>query len=156
WAMSTKEDTRGIITAGTEPQLKTKTWPEIGKWFRLAINAHWFTVEAASIFSNQDGHKDSWRFDRVTWNKARTEAFAGLHNEGKRIVVVFDEASQIDDVIWEVTDGALTDSNTDILYCVFGNPTRNSGAFRRCFGSDRALWSQGNPLQIDSREVEGV
>jgi len=156
WAMSTKEDTRGIITAGTEPQLKTKTWPEIGKWFRLAINAHWFTVEATSIFSNQEGHKDSWRFDRVTWNKARTEAFAGLHNEGKRIVVVFDEASQIDDVIWEVTDGALTDSNTDILYCVFGNPTRNSGAFRRCFGSDRALWSQGNPLQIDSREVEGV
>ena len=156
WAMSTKEDTRGIITAGTEPQLKTKTWPEITKWFKLAINSHWFTVEATSIYSNQDGRRDSWRFDRVTWNKARTEAFAGLHNEGKRIIIVFDEASQIDDVIWEVTDGALTDANTDIIYCVFGNPTRNSGAFRRCFGSERSTWSQGNPIQIDSREVEGV
>lgn len=156
WAMSTKEDTRGIITAGTEPQLKTKTWPEISKWFRLAINSHWFTVEATSIYSNEAGHKDSWRFDRVTWNKARTEAFAGLHNEGKRIVVIFDEASQIDDVIWEVTDGALTDENTDIIYCVFGNPTRNSGAFRRCFGSERGRWSEGTPLQIDARQVEGT
>lgn len=156
WAMSTKEDTRGIITAGTEPQLKTKTWPEISKWFRLAINAHWFTVEATSIYSNQVGHKDSWRFDRVTWNKARTEAFAGLHNEGKRIIVVFDEASQIDDVIWEVTDGALTDENTDIIFCAFGNPTRNTGAFRRCFGSSRDRWSEGEPMQIDSRDVEGT
>lgn len=156
WAMSTKEDTRGIITAGTEPQLKTKTWPEISKWFRLAINSHWFTVEATSIYSNQKGRKDSWRFDRVTWNKSRTEAFAGLHNEGKRIIVVFDEASQIDDVIWEVTDGALTDENTDIIFCAFGNPTRNTGAFRRCFGASRGRWSGGSPMQIDSRKVEGT
>lgn len=156
WAMSTMGDTKGIITAGTEAQLKTKTWPEITKWFRMMLNAHWFTVEETSIYSNAPGHKATWRFDRVTWNKTQPEAFAGLHNEGRRIVVFFDEASQIDDKIWEVTDGALTDENTEIIFCVFGNPTRNTGAFRRCFGAERHRWSRGEPLQIDSRTVEGT
>lgn len=154
WAMCTKEDTRGVITAGTEPQLKTKTWPEISKWFKMLICSHWFTVTATSIFSTMKGHEESWSFDRVAWNKTRTEAFAGLHNLGKRIIVIFDEASQIDDMIYEVTDGTLTDQYTEILWCVFGNPTRNTGAFRKCFGSDRGLWSRGQPLQIDSRTVE--
>src|SRR5712672_623253 len=31
WAISTFEDTRGVITANTETQLKTKTWAELGK-----------------------------------------------------------------------------------------------------------------------------
>ena len=68
----------------------------------------------------------------AVWNKNNTEAFAGLHNQGKRIVVVFDEASAIDDTIWEVTEGALTDSDTEILWLAFGNPTRNTGRFD-CF-----------------------
>lgn len=156
WAMSTMEDTKGIITAGTEPQLKTKTWPEVCKWFNMLICGHWFTVEATSIVSKMKGHDQTWRFDRVTWNKSRTEAFAGLHNDGKRIIIIFDEASQIDDEIYNVTGGALTDEYTQILWIVFGNPTRNTGAFRRCFGSDRDLWSEGGPQQIDSRTVEGT
>lgn len=155
WGMSTKVGTRGIITAGTETQLKTKTWVEIRKWFRMSVNAHWFNVEETSIQSVNPECKD-WRFDRVTWNKSQPEAFAGLHNEGKRILIFFDEASQIDDVIWEVTGGALTDENTDIIWAVFGNPTRNNGAFYRCFASDRNMWSEGHPEQIDSRMVEGT
>ncbi|HEV3028781.1 MAG TPA: terminase [Planctomycetota bacterium] len=156
WAMSTMEDTRGIITAGTDPQLKTKTWPEVCKWFNMLICAHWFSVEAMSITSKQNGHEETWRFDRVTWNKSRTEAFAGLHNEGKRLLIIFDEASQIDDMIYEVTEGALTDEYTEIIWAVFGNPTRNTGAFRRCFGAQRAMWGRGKPLQIDARTVEGT
>jgi hypothetical protein len=32
----------------------------------------------------------------VTWSVNNTEAFAGLHNQGKRIILIFDEASGID------------------------------------------------------------
>src|SRR5688572_10198449 len=35
WGVSTFEDTKGIVTANTETQLKTKTWAELGKWFHL-------------------------------------------------------------------------------------------------------------------------
>jgi hypothetical protein len=76
-----------------------------------------------------------------------------MHNKGKRILVIFDEASAIPDAIWEVTEGALTDEDTEIIWVAFGNPTRNTGRFRQCFGRLRHRW--GNQ-QIDSREVEGT
>ncbi|OJW19355.1 MAG: terminase, partial [Sphingopyxis sp. 65-8] len=77
----------------------------------------------------------------------------GLHNEGKRIVVIYDEASGIADKVWEVTLGALTDADTEIIWIAFGNPTLNTGEFRQCFGKNRNLW---HTAQIDSRTVEGT
>lgn len=40
WALCTCPDTKAVITANTEPQLRTKTFPEISKWFRLLICSH--------------------------------------------------------------------------------------------------------------------
>jgi hypothetical protein len=150
WAMSTHEDTRGVVTANTENQLRTKTWAELSKWHRLCICRHWFRLTATALFSVQPSHEKTWRIDAVPWSESNTEAFAGLHNEGKRIIVVFDEASAIPDVIWETTEGALTDANTEILWFAFGNPTRNTGRFRECFGRLRHRWVTE---QIDSRSV---
>lgn len=153
WAMSTSLDCHGIITAGTQPQLKNKIIPEIFKWHRMAINSHWFEMTATSMFSKDPQHALTWRTDITPWNKNRPEAFAGLHNEGKRLIIVYDEASQIDQSIWETTMGALTDENTEIIWLVFGNGTRNTGAFRECFGKQKSTW---NGLCIDARQVEGT
>src|SRR5690606_38633063 len=89
----------------------------------------------------------------VPWSERNTEAFAGLHNAGKRIIVIFDEASAIPDIIWETTEGALTDVDTEILWFVFGNPTRNTGRFRDCFdgGKFAHRWRQ---QKVDSRQVQ--
>jgi hypothetical protein len=35
WSMTTFEDTKGVVTANTEVQLRTKTWAELSKWYRL-------------------------------------------------------------------------------------------------------------------------
>lgn len=153
WALDTCPNTRVIITANTEGQLLTKTSPEIAKWAGLAITAKWFKPNATSLVSQMQGHEKLWRCDLVTWSKDNTEAFAGLHNQGSRIVVIYDEASGIDDKVWEVTLGALTDEDTEIIWLAFGNPTKNTGAFRECFGKQRNLW---HTLQIDSRDVEGT
>lgn len=153
WGMSTMPDTKVIVTANTKTQLRTKTWPEIGKWFRLGINSHWFVNNAESIHSVQNGRDKSWRADAVTWSEHNTEAFAGLHNKKKRIIVIFDEASSIADKVWEVTEGALTDEETEIIWIAFGNPTRNTGAFRECFRKNKHRWKA---RQIDSRTVEGT
>ena len=155
WAMSTKEDTRVILTAGTDAQLKTKTWPEMNKWFNMCITAHWFTFEETSVYSRDPDRARSWSMDRVTWNARRPEAFAGAHNAGKRLLLMFDEASQIDDVIWETTEGALTDQYTEIIWYAFGNPTRREGAFFRIFNADKDMWSNGAPQQINAEDVEG-
>lgn len=153
WGLSTCDDCKIILTANTDTQLRTKTWPEIGKWFRLALNSHWWSVEAESISIKDAKHRMTWRCDRIPWTENNTEAFAGLHNQGKRIIVIFDEASAIADKIWEVVEGALTDENTEIIWLAFGNPTRTEGRFRECFGKYRHRW---RTFQIDSRQVEGT
>ena len=153
WGLDTCVDTRIVVTANTEGQLLTKTSPEIAKWCRMAITADWFRINATSIVSTMPGRDKSWRADLVTWSENNTEAFAGLHNQGKRLIVVFDEGSGISDKVWEVTLGALTDADTEIIWLAFGNPTLNTGAFRECFGKQRNLWKT---RAIDSRTVEGT
>lgn len=153
WALSTKENTRGVVTANTDTQLRTKTWPEVTKWWNLSINKHWFVCTATSIYSSDSACEKAWRIDAIPWSDHNTEAFAGLHNKGYRILFIFDEASAIADAIWEVTQGALKDEDTEMIWAVFGNPTRNTGRFRECFGRLSHRW---NHRQIDSRTVEGV
>jgi hypothetical protein len=151
WAMATCEDTRIVVTANTEKQLRTKTWPELAKWLRLSMIGHWFSVQGMSIYSV--GRALAWRADATPWSEHNTEAFAGLHNKGKRLVVIYDESSKIADKVWEVTDGALTDEDTEIIWIAFGNPTQSTGRFRECFRKFRHLWKT---RQIDSRTVEGT
>lgn len=148
WAMATCPNTRGVVTAGTEGQLSTKTQPEVAKWARMMICAHWFECTATKIYAKD--HPESWRLDFVPWNESNPEAFAGLHNLGRRILVLIDEASQVARIIWETIRGALTDKDTEILFFAFGNPTRNSGEFFECFGKNKHRWIT---RQIDSRTV---
>lgn len=152
WAFSTAPDTRGVVTANTETQLKTKTWAEAGKWFNLFIAREHFILTATALLSKDPTRERTWRIDQVTWSEKNTEAFAGLHNKGKRILLIMDEASAIPDAIWEVAEGALTDSNTEIIWLAFGNPTRSMGRFRECFAGGRFA-SQWGSKAIDSREV---
>ena len=151
WGVSTFEDTRIIVTANTETQLKTKTWPELKKWHRLCITSHWFKYNATSLHAIDDNHKETWRADMIPWSEHNSEAFAGLHNKGKRIVLIFDEASAIPDIIWEVSEGALVDADTEIMWFAFGNPTMNSGRFKECFGKFKHRWIH---KQIDSRSAK--
>lgn len=153
WALSTCEDTKVVITANTDTQLRTKTAPEVGKWQRLSITSHWLDVQATSVAARDKDHAKTWRADFVPWSEHNTEAFAGLHNKGKRIVLIFDEASAIADKVWEVAEGALTDEGTEIIWIAFGNPTRNVGRFRECFRRFKHRWKA---RQIDSRTVEGT
>ena len=154
WAFCTFPDTRGVITANTETQLKTKTWSEVGKWYNLCWFARdHFTLTATALFSKDPDRERTWRIDMIPWSEKNPAAFAGLHNQGKRILLIFDEASEIADIIWETAEGALTDNDTEILWLVFGNPTRNSGRFKECFdgGRHEAFWTH---RQIDSHTVK--
>lgn len=153
WGLDTCTNTKILCTSNTDTQLKTKTVPEITKWVKCSITHDWFIPTATAIYSSEQDNQKSWRCDFTPWSKDNTEAFAGLHNEGSRIIVIFDEASAIDSKVWEVTEGALTDENTEIIWLAFGNPTRNIGRFRECFRRYKKYWITRN---IDSREVEGT
>jgi hypothetical protein len=151
--MVTVPDTRGVVTANTESQLRTKTWAELAKWHQLLPAAIREANELTATALIAKGSPQTWRIDAVPWSATNTEAFAGLHNAGKRVLVVYDEASAIDDKIWEVTEGALTDENTEIVWVVCGNPTRATGRFADCHGRFRHRW---RARTVDAREVPGT
>jgi len=151
WAVDTWVDARVVITANTEQQVITKTSPEVSKWHRMAITRDWFDIATMKISSKE--RPTSWRADFVTWSANNTEAFAGLHNVGRIIVIVTDESSSIDDKVAQVIQGALTDEGTVLVWLALGNPTRNTGWFRECFGRYRQRWYT---LQLDARTVEGT
>lgn len=155
WALETFEMARGVVTANTDTQLRTKTWPEVTKWHDTSLVTKlapgMFKATATALHHSK--HERTWRIDAVPWSEHNTEAFAGLHNKGKRVAVLMDEASAIADKVWEVTEGALTDEQTEIIWAVKGNPTRTNGRFRECFGRQAHRW---HGKQIDSRTVEGT
>ena len=152
WATSTMEDTKGIVTANTETQLKTKTWAELGKWFHLFIAKDLFKLSATALYSRDPDHERTWRVDMVPWSEHNVVAFQGLHNEGKRLFMIFDEASGIADGIWDAGDGCMTDANTQRLWFVFGNPNLPKGRFKECFpgGREARRW---HSRKVDSRDV---
>lgn len=152
WAMK-MPDTKIVVTASTDKQLRTKTWPEVERWQKLSLTKDWFKVTATSVASLDPEHERTWRADAIAWNEEDVESFAGLHNKGKRIILIFDEASAISDKIWEVAEGAMTDEDTQIIWLAFGNPTRNNGRFRECFGRFKHRWITH---QINSQDVEGT
>src|SRR4029453_899517 len=90
--------------------------------------------------------------DAITWSEQNTEAIAGLHNKGRRAFALLDEASAIPDAVWETIEGALTDADTELLWAVFGNPTRNTARFRECFAGGRFA-HRWKAEQVDSRSV---
>lgn len=145
WFISTRPHPQIVVTANTKGQLETKTWRELSKWQKLAINSHWFEWTATKFYLK--AHPETWFAACVPWSKERSEAFAGTHED--HVLVVFDEASLIDDSIWEVAEGAMTTKGA--FWVCFGNPTRNTGRFRECFGRFRHRWAAH---QVDSRTAK--
>jgi len=145
WAMSTRPNLSGVVTANTTNQLSTKTWRELALWHNRTINKHWFKWTATKFFHVE--HQATWVCAAVPNTEHNSESFAGLH--AKHVLLIYDEASSIPDKIWEVSEGAMTTPRA--MWFVFGNPTRNTGRFRECFFSHKHRW---RTRQIDSRECK--
>jgi hypothetical protein len=153
YSLMTFENTLGVVTAGTEPQIRTRLWGELYKFFVQLPEAlrGQFEMTATAIFNRQ--HERVWRVDGRPWSERNREAFSGLHNQGLRVLVVMDECSMIPEPIWRTCDGMLNDAETQIIWIVTGNPIRLDGRFPMCLPGGRfaGMWTS---FQIDSRTVK--
>ena len=150
WIMSTRPFAQGTITANTSPQLETKTWAQIVKWTRKCITAHWFEITSGkgNMRMRHVDHPESWFCSGQTCREENSDSYQGQHAANSTSFYLFDEASNIPDKIWEVSEGGLTDGEP--MQFAFGNPTRNTGRFRECWGKFKERWTTRN---IDSRDV---
>jgi hypothetical protein len=145
--MSTRPFAKGIVTANTGDQLRTKTWGELAKWKSRCIVGHWFELNSGkgSLSMYHKSWPETWRVDAQTCREENSEAFAGLHSATSTPFYIFDEASAVPDKIWEVAEGGLTDGEP--VFLAFGNPTRNTGKFAETLNA-ASRWIK---RQIDSR-----
>lgn len=149
WFVALHPHPQSVTTANTMNQLIGKTWRELAFWSNMSVIEHWFDWTATRFTHADPQHRKTWYAQAVPWSANNTEAFAGLH--ARDVMVIFDEASAIDDVIWEVTEGAMTTPGA--IWLAFGNPTRNTGRFRHCFpGGDFAHRWQS--FKVDSRTAK--
>jgi hypothetical protein len=72
-----------------------------------------------------------------TGRKENPEALQGFHAE--ELIFLIDEASGIDDKVFEVARGALSTPNARVI--MTSNPTRTSGFFYRAFHANRDRWA---------------
>ena len=162
WMAATRIGSSTIISANSENQLRSITWAEITKWLAMSINSHWFEVSATRVtpakwlteLVERDLKKGTryWGVEGRLWSAENPDAYAGVHNfDG--VLVIFDEASGIDDTIWAVTSGFFTENTPNRFWLAFSNPRRNTGYFYECFNSKREFWTT---KVVDAREVEGT
>jgi nucleoside-diphosphate-sugar epimerase len=128
----------------------------------MAINSHWFEVSATRLMPakwltelvERDLKKGTryWSVEGRLWSSENPDAYAGVHNYDG-VMVIFDEASGIDDAIWAVTAGFFTENTPNRFWLAFSNPRRNTGYFYECHNSKRDFW---NTKIVDARTVEGT
>lgn len=151
WIMSTRPHSRGTVTANTGVQLETRTWAQVAEWTKRCITGHWFDVSTGrgSMRMTHKLHPESWFCSAQTCREENSESFAGQHAANATSFYIFDEASAVPDAIKQVAEGGLTDGEP--MMFAFGNPTRNTGWFKECFGAQRHRW---DTVQVDSRSVQ--
>ena len=156
--LDTRPMSKGVVTANTADQLRTKTWAELGKWHGYSLTEHLydFTSGRGAMALKRRGKDekgipfgDRWACTGQTCREENAEAFQGLHAADSTPFFIFDEASGIPDGIWNARAGGATDGEP--MSFDFGNPTRKSGMFfENCIGQFRHRY---NVRSIDSRDV---
>jgi hypothetical protein len=147
WFLATRTTPQAVVTAGTKTQLETKLWRELKKWHELAVNRDWFEWQATSFSIKGEGKM--WAANAIPWSRDNPAAFQGTHEQD--VLMVYDEASAVEDMIWEASEGAFTTRGG--LWICFGNPTAETGRFAECFERFKHRWLT---YTIDSRTAKAA
>ena len=124
------------VTANSQDQLRDVLWAEISLWHgRLPkFLKDLIEVQTERVFVKADP-EGSFAVPR-TARPEKPEALQGFHAETLAFFV--EEASGIDDIIFETAGGALSSEHSWVF--MFANPTRTSGYFHRSHHENRGSW----------------
>lgn len=149
WWLCTRYPAKVACTAPTAHQLSDVLWGELAKWMRQLPDAFRdeFDVKAEMI-SAKRAPLEQFAVAR-TARRENPEAFQGFHSE--HMLFLVDEASGVDDLIFEVGEGAMSTPGAKTI--MGGNPTRRSGYFFRAFHVDRDKWHTMHVKCQDSSRV---
>ena len=136
WWIFTRYPCKVACTAPTAHQLTDVLWGEIAKWVNLLPDSWKNLIEVkADRVQMKSNPLESFAVAR-TARKEQPEAFQGFHSENMLFIV--DEASGVEDVIFEVGSGSMSTKGAKTLMA--GNPTRTQGYFYDSHNRMRVNW----------------
>lgn len=146
WFPITHFDSKTVITGASQDQLRDNVWAELAKtagYLPEALRSQ-IQIDAERLFIKS---APEMAFTvRRTSSKSRPEALAGIH--AKHVLILADEASGIDDIVFETAQGSL--STPGACACLFSNPTKTSGFF---FDTHNALREKWRTVVVSSEDV---
>ena len=146
WFMVTRPFPKIPCTAPTQHQLFDILWAEVSKWLRhnkaLADEIVW-TKEKVYM----KGYPEEWF--AVARTASKPDALQGFHADD--VLYIIDEASGVDDSIFEPVLGALSTPGAKLLMC--GNPTQLSGFFYESHNKNMSSYAA---FHIDGRKSSRV
>lgn len=124
------------VTANSQDQLRDVVWAEVARWHRelpeFLKGMIEITGERVVVKADPEGAFAVAR----TARPERPEALQGFHAE--TLAFFIEEASGIDDIIFETAGGALSSDHSWVF--MFANPTRTSGYFYRSHHENAGSW----------------
>lgn len=126
WFLIHHDDCKIPCTAPTASQLENNLWSELSKWHqKYRFKPYQDILSITSDRMSIVGHEKTRYAVARTSGKDKPEALQGFH--AKNLMVIVDEASGVDNKVFEVAEGTLSTEGARIVLC--SNPTRNSGYF---------------------------
>lgn len=146
WFICTHPYPKIPCTAPTQHQLFDILWAEISKWKRNNK-----VLDSELIWTKEklymQGHSEEWF--AVARTASTPDALQGFHAD--HVLYIIDEASGVDDKIFEPVLGALSTAGAKLLMC--GNPTQLSGFFYDSHNKNRESYKT---YHIDGRNSTRV
>lgn len=150
WFLFVKYESQVACTAPTADQMYDVLWKELKKWIER------MPPPIAALYQWESSHvrikeaAQTWFARAKTSSKENTEALAGVHADW--VLIGADEASGIEEPIFETMEGALTSGNT-IVFLV-SNGTRSIGYFYDTHHKDKLRWQTFSFSSLDSPRVD--
>ena len=153
WFMCTHYPCKLGAIAPTQHQLQDVLFSELGLWHGKLpppLRDQFVIRNSAQElrFYNRERPAESFCAGR-TGRKENPEALQGFHSEN--MMMILDEASGIDDILFQVGEGALSTPGAKIL--MTSNPTRTSGYF---FDSHHRMRDQWYCMKVSHEDSEFV
>ena len=151
----TRYPAKCACTANTANQLSDVLWGELDKWYRKLPEGLRSLLDLKSDrIEFVEDPKQSFAVAR-TARKEQPEAFQGFHSPN--MLFIADEASGIDDIIFEVGKGSMSSEGAKTI--MTGNPTRPQGYFYDAFHRMRSYWKTltvpcSSSSQVSNKYIE--
>lgn len=149
WWMLLMAEPRIACTAPTGHQLNDVLWGEITKWYKLLPDVLKAELEVKNERVEATRNPKEYYCVARTARKDQPEAFQGFH--AGNMLFIADEASGVDDIIFQVGEGAMSTEGAKTI--LTGNPTRTSGYFYDAFHKMRGSWY---PIKVSAHDAKMV